>query len=184
MKKAVFYLVLFLMTPPFLSAQDTYISARLIDGDTFKLSNGQKLKLAGINAPEIHDNAKLRDESRKFGKDIWLYRTLGGEAAKAAGQILALGGDQVRLESGTEAFDPDGNLFAYVYVRADRLEKDMVPDDKIYFKKNGHYEIFLNAYLVKTGWAEVISMPLDTEHQGLFLELQREAKENKLGMWA
>ena len=184
MKKVVFYLMAFFMVPPFLLAQDVYATARVIDGDTFKLSNGQKVKLAGINAPEIHDESKLRDESRKFGKDIWLYRTLGGDAMKVAGHILAMGKNQVRLESGTEAFDQNGDLFAYAYVPAEHLEKDMIPDEKVFFKKGGRYEIFLNAYLVKTGSAEVISMPVDTEHQKLFLELQAEAKEAKRGIWA
>ncbi len=94
-----------------------------------------------------------------------------------------MGENQIRLESGTEAFDQDGNLFAYVYVPVSQLEKEMVPDGNVFFKGDGRNEIFLNAYLVKMGFAEVISMPLDTEHQKLFLELQREAKEKRRVIW-
>ena len=126
----------------------------------------------------------MRDESRQFGKDVWAYRTLGGDARKAAGHVLTLGKNQIRLESGTEAFDQDGSIIAYVYVPITQLEKDMVSDNKVFFEKDGSYEVFLNAYLVKIGFAEVISMPADAEHQKLFLELETEAREAKRGMWA
>lgn len=163
--------------------QNTDTISKVIDGDSFKLSNGQKLKLAGINAPEILDNNTLRQESRKFGKDIWVYRTLGGDAAKEAGRILAMGKNKICLESGTEAFDADGNLFAYVYVPVARWEEGMAADEKVFLETNGQREIFLNAHLVQTGFAEVISMPLSAKHQALFLGLQREAKEHKRGLW-
>lgn len=183
-RKFVFCFTVLILASVCAFAQNTETISKVIDGDTFKFSNGQKLKLAGINAPEILDNNTLRQESRKFGKDIWAYRTLGTEAAKEAGRILAMGKNKIRLESGTEAFDADGNLFAYVYVPVARWEEGMAADGKIFFETKERLEIFLNAHLVQTGFAEVVSMPLSAKHQQLFLELQREAKERKRGLWA
>lgn len=183
MKRVVYCFAVFFVVSIVALAQDqNYTVTRVIDGDTFKLSNGQNLKLTAVNAPELHDVTKLHQEAKRFGKEIWAYRTIGGKAHEVVERLLKLADDQIKLESGSETFDENGNLLAYVYVLVDQLEEGIVPDDVVCFKKADRYEIFLNAYLVKSGFAEVIDGQ-DQKHQNILLQLEKEAKANKKGIW-
>lgn len=157
--------------------------SRAVDGDTLKLSNGQTLKLASINAPEIHNTTRLHEEAKRFGKEIWAYRNIGGDAHKRVERILTLGNQKVRWETGAESFDESGNLFAYVYVPVDRLEEGVQPDERVFFARTGGYEIFLNAYLVNMGYAEVTSKESSDRYRDVLFELEQEAKDNQLGIW-
>jgi micrococcal nuclease len=42
---------------------------------------------------------------------------------------------------------------------------------------------FVNAWLVKWGYAQVMTVLPNVKHQDLFLKLQREAREAKRGLW-
>lgn len=72
------------------------------DGDTIKLENGQKIRLSGINTPEVtnrhHDGEPLGEKARQ-----WLMTKLDGET--------------VRVETGLEKHDKYGRLIAHVFTR-------------------------------------------------------------------
>lgn len=163
--------------------RQTYTVSQVIDGDTFRLSNGQILKLAQVNTPELHNASILHDEAKRFQKDIWAYRNIGGEAHREAQRFLKLSKNQVRWEADSEAFDQDGNLLAYVFVPLERLEEGAVADNVVYFANGAGFEVFLNAYLVKMGLAETVANHDDEEYRELFLKLEEEAKQNKKGLW-
>lgn len=162
--------------------RQSYTVTRVVDGDTFKLPNGQNLRLAGVNAPELHNMPKLTEEAKKFKKEIWAYRTVGENAHKVGQRFLAAAKNKVEVEPGVEAFDEEGNLLGYVFISVDQLEAGMTSDGVVFFKTGSHYEVFLNAYLVRMGLAEVLSTGKSQYHD-LFLKLQKEAQENKRGLW-
>ena len=84
-----------------------------------------------------------------------------GHEAKAANRKL-VEGKPVRLEFDVGRRDKYGRLLAYVYV------------------EDG---TFVNAWLVREGFAQVMTIPPNVKHQDLFLNLQREAREAKRGLW-
>ncbi len=67
----------------------------------------------------------------------------------------------VRLESDVSDKDQNGRLLRYVYIGS----------------------IFVNAELVKQGYARTFTSSPDTKYEGLFKELEEEAKENRRGIW-
>ena len=67
----------------------------------------------------------------------------------------------ISLEFDVEKRDKYGRLLAYVYVDG----------------------VFVNAELVKQGYAQVYTIPPNVKHTDLFLELQKEARENRRGLW-
>jgi micrococcal nuclease len=71
-------------------------------------------------------------------------------------------GKKVRLERDVSDTDKYGRLLRYVYV-----------DD-----------LLVNAELVRLGLARARAYPPDTRHQGLFEQLEKEAREAGLGIWA
>lgn len=84
----------------------------------------------------------------------------GEEATIVNGELLA--GRTVYLEKDVSETDRYGRLLRYVWV-----EEGMV-----------------NAMLVAMGYAQVATYPPDVKYQQEFLELQRQAREAGLGLWA
>ena len=84
----------------------------------------------------------------------------GKEAAEANRKLVE--DKTVILKFDVEQRDRYGRLLAYIYL------------------EDG---TFVNAWLVEHGYAMVMTVPPNVKHQGLFLRLQREAREAKQGLW-
>ncbi len=84
----------------------------------------------------------------------------GTEASEANRKLVD--GKTVRLEFDVQQVDRYNRLLAYVYL------------------EDG---TFVNAWLVQHGYAAVMTIPPNVKHQELFLKLQREAREEKRGLW-
>jgi micrococcal nuclease len=85
------------------SAADTWLRVNwVIDGDTVVLSNGQKVRYIGINAPELaHDGHKAEpygDEAKRFNASL-------------------VDRKKVRLEFDKERNDRYERLLAYVFLK-------------------------------------------------------------------
>ena len=78
--------------------------ARVVDGDTLHLTNGTKVRLAGINTPEISRGSQPDEPNAMNAKDL-LER------------ILTLHGNEIRLESTKKPQDHYGRLVAHTYTK-------------------------------------------------------------------
>jgi micrococcal nuclease len=85
---------------------------------------------------------------------------LGKEASNKNRELVE--GKVVRLEKDVSETDKYGRLLRYVWV-----------DD-----------LFVNAELVRLGYAQVATYPPDVKYQDFFIVLQREAREAGRGLWA
>lgn len=137
---------------------------RVIDGDTLKLENGQKVRLIGIDCPELEYGPKLYRDSKKTGQDVETIRAMGRKAKQFTAGIAE--DRKIRLEFDAQATDKYGRLLAYVYVPG---------QDK---------EIFLNSYLVEQGYASLMTIPPNVRYAGLFKKLYVQARNNNRGLWA
>ena len=124
---------------------------QVVDGDTIVLENGERVRLMGIDAPEIKHGTKEGTER--------------GRAAAAFARKL-VEGKQVRLE-----FDPASPPGSH----QDSLKRTLA----YVFLADG---TFLNAELVKQGYAFTIP-GLVSKYSEQFRRLEREARENKRGLW-
>ncbi len=88
------------------------------------------------------------------------------EAAKNFNRKLVQG-KTVELEFDLERYDRYGRLLAYVFVR----------------DKTGR-RIFVNAEMVRNGFARIYTKPPNVKYADLFLRLQEEARTNNRGLWA
>ncbi len=102
---------LLLSSPPATAYEATV--ARVIDGDTIVLSNRERVRYIGINAPELHHPRR--------GKEPY------GEAAKEANRCL-VEGKTVRLEFDVRKRDRYRRLLAYVYVGEQMVNRALVRD--------------------------------------------------------
>ena len=84
----------------------------------------------------------------------------GYEATQANSSLVF--GKTVILEKDVSETDKYGRLLRYVYVG----------------------DLFVNAHLVKFGWAQAATYPPDVKYSSYFVSLEREARENNEGCWA
>jgi len=84
----------------------------------------------------------------------------GKEASEKNRELVE--GKTVLLEKDISEVDKYGRLLRYVWV-----------DD-----------VMINAELVRLGYAQVATYPPDVKYQEYFLQLQKEAEEASLGLWA
>ncbi|KKR39546.1 MAG: hypothetical protein UT72_C0006G0005 [Candidatus Woesebacteria bacterium GW2011_GWB1_40_101] len=111
-------------------------------------------------------------------------------------------GDTVVLENGQtvryigiDAPETKGECFAtestnknkeLVLGKVVKLEKDVSETDR-YKRLLGYVyvnDIFVNDYLVRDGYARVYTYPPDVKYKDKFLESEKYARENNLGLWS
>lgn len=84
-----------------LNAQDWVKVKRVIDGDTLLLTNGEKVRLIGVDTPETKHPQK---PVQRFGREAYLFTR----------ELVE--GKEVRLEFDWQRRDKYGRLLAYVYL--------------------------------------------------------------------
>lgn len=133
---------------------------KVIDGDTLILENGQRVRLIGIDTPEVHFSQKLRRDSRRSQTDMATIQKMGRLAWEFTRRLLE--GKRVRLEFDVQRYDKYGRLLAYVYL------------------KDG---TFVNAEIIKEGYANLMTIPPNLRYVDLFREMYQKARESRKGLW-
>ncbi len=130
------------------------------DGDTLILDGGEKVRLIGIDTPEIHDSDRNGRAARRNGLGA---RIVDDYAVRARAFVeKTLRGHAVRLEYDWERKDRYGRTLAYVYRDPDGL--------------------FVNAALLKEGYGFAFTK-FPFKHMEEFRRLEREARESRTGFW-
>lgn len=140
---------------------DYLIVTKVIDGDTFKMSNGEKVRLMGIDTPEKFESDKLDRQSGQSGRDKETIKKLGEASSEYVRKLVE--GKKVTLvkDPGYDDRDKYGRLLRYIYM------------------EDG---TFVNAKILEDGYANVFySKQISKMDQ--FKKLEREARENKRGLW-
>lgn len=152
-------ILLFLSLSPPCFAND-FLVRRVIDGDTIELQTGERVRLIGIDTPEIHESDKLYRDSYRSRQDIAAIRQMGQRAYVFTKNLVE--GKRVRLEFDLEKRDKYKRLLAYVYL------------------KDG---TFVNAEILRHGYASLMTIPPNVKYADLFLKLSQEARNNRRGLW-
>lgn len=132
------------------------IVSRVVDGDTFELSDGRKVRLIGINTPE----STTRTE--EYGKEASNYTK------------SKLEGKRVYLQKDVSETDQYGRLLRIVWLS--------VPTNDM--NENEIRSKMFNANLVINGYAEPSTYPPDVKYADYFRKFAREAREANRGLWA
>ena len=133
---------------------------RVIDGDTIQLQSGERVRLIGIDTPEMHDSDKLLRDSQRSAQDVSTIKAMGKKAYEFTKTLLQ--GKRVTLEFDVEKYDRYDRLLAYIYLTDGT---------------------FANAEIVKQGYASLMTFPPNVKYADLFLKLYREAREQGRGLW-
>lgn len=124
---------------------------KVIDGDTFEITGGLKVRMLGIDTPET------KDPRRSVG-------CFGKEASNKTKQLLE--GKVVILQKDISEKDKYNRLLRYVYLPLE----------------DGKW-LFVNDYLVREGYANVLTFPPDVKFAEQLRKAEKEAREGKRGLW-
>jgi micrococcal nuclease len=136
---------------------------RVVDGDTVRVVIDEVLDGPGAGESTVGNEYPVRligidtPESVRPGTPVECFGREASDAAKAL-----LGGEDVRLVKDVENVDQYDRLLRYVYI-GDEMA---------------------NARLVVNGYATAYTYPPNVRHADLFVQLEREARENESGLWA
>lgn len=130
--------------------------SRVVDGDTVELSDGNKVRLIGVNTPE----STTRTE------------TYGTEASNFTKSQLE--GKQVYLQKDVSETDQYGRLLRIVWTE---IPTDLKNENEIRSK-------MFNAKLVLDGYAEPSTYNPDVTYSEQFVSFAREARNQNKGLWA
>jgi len=169
-----------------------YTVERVIDGDTIVVTtpegNAEEVQLIGVKAPE---DEKMGQEATEFTQFL-------------------IEGEKVILEFDVEKKDKYGRLLAYVHVYGLRLyyidflakKKPKSAEklkEKIYISTSWDWDQemhgvpnrdgygithFLNATIIKSGYATPMTIPPNVKHADLFKSLYEEARKKGRGLWS
>ena len=128
---------------------------RVVDGDTVKIRLGN-----GRGTRTVRYIGVDTPESVKPGEPVQCYAK---QASDFNERLVA--GRRVRLRVGRERTDRYGRLLAYVYLR-------------------GEGGRFVNAELVRRGYARTLEIPPNTDFADRFERLERRARDDDRGLWA
>ena len=129
--------------------------SRIVDGDTIVANLGGREERVRYIGIDTPESVKPNAKVDCFGP----------EASKENERLLP-SGSPIRLVVGAEPRDRYGRLLAYVY-RKDQAGR----------------ELFVNADLVRRGFADTLVFPPNTRHAGEFAQLRTRAARAGLGLW-
>ena len=140
---------------------ETYLCTRVVDGDTIVVEKIGKIRLIGVDTPETKHPRKPVEY---FGK----------EASNFTKRMVE--GKRVRIEYDWQRKDKYNRVLAYIYVMTNDA-RDM-PE----FKNRASIELMVNAELIKQGYGHAYTkFPFKYLEQ--FRKYEKEARENKRGLW-
>jgi len=162
---------------------------RVIDGDTIEVDiDGAlyKVRYIGIDTPEVGqlyaDEATKKNRELVEGKVVWLEKDVS-ETDKY-NRLLRY----VYVEYTHKASDSGSDISELLRKYGTSLEetRKLLGELSGAWNKGAEIQseyIFVNAELMRLGYAQVATYPPDVKYQDLFVQLQREAREAGRGCW-
>lgn len=139
-----------------------YEVVRILDGDTVVLRNEERVRLLGIDAPEVLNGPKLHRDARKLGVKSQVVKSMGLESKTFVTNFLE--GKKIRLEYDGPRRDRNGRVLAYAFL------------------ENGNS---VAGEILKSGYATLtdLSSNPSRRYESYFKDMQKQAMEAERGLW-
>jgi micrococcal nuclease len=176
------FLILFFFS--FLSRQsfaELHTVKKVIDGDTIQLSGKQIVHLIGIDAPEDTANEKAMIMAKRRDMKVKDIIAVGGEATQYLRDLLS--GREVWLEFVDTKENENGEWWVYVFLGYSNAEDFPESDNTYFVHTSGGTFLFVNASMIKAGYAVPFNVPPNHTYAELFRKLFQDARANKRGLW-
>ena len=147
----------------------------IVDGDTFfakdSLGNRKKYRLIGIDTPEFSHFGRPEEPYAQEATDYLTFLIKKGTALGTPSEVEPVISREVE------------NLVisSKVEISYDLQPKDKYHRDLVYLYLPD--STFVNAELVRAGWAHVSTISPNITHAHTFIKLQRQARQQGRGLW-
>lgn len=133
---------------------DRALVTKVVDGDTIDVVIDGAKHTVRLLGVDTPETVDPRKSVQCFGK----------EASNEAKRLLS--GREVILQKDVSETDMYKRWLRFIYLPLE----------------DGNY-LFVNDYLIREGFAKVLTIPPDVKYTEQFLDAQRQARENKKGLW-
>ena len=150
--------------------------------------------LLAISTSDINEDLKVDPDKLSDLDKVYVERVIDGDTFETAGgeDIRFIGVDTPETkhpEKGVEYYGKEASKYTTnqlegktVYLEYDVEKKDKYKRILAYvFLPDG---TFFNAKLLHDGYANLLTIPPNVKYVDLFIELAKEARENKRGLWS
>ena len=160
----------------------------LIISIVFVNRDGLTVDIDRVDSPkQPSTNSEVLSESSDYFEVV---RVIDGDTIELRGgeKVRYIGIDSPESSSGGDCFFEEAkkNNEELVLGKTVRLEKDVSERDRYGRLLRYVYvgDVFINRIMVETGYAKVSTYPPDVKYKNIFIEAERSARENKLGLWS
>lgn len=133
----------------------------VIDGDTFIIEDGSRVRMLGIDAPEMRGSGKMDNDSKRTGQDQKTISILGRRSYEYLKELIENKNVYLIREQNYEDKDRYGRLLRYIYL------------------EDG---TFINGKMVADGYAQVYRK-FDLSKKNELIAMENDARRNKNGLW-
>ncbi len=158
---------------------------RIVDGDTVALRDGRKIRLIGVDTPELHESKKLDRDAARSHEDKRTIQKLGRRASEFTKKLLQNGHVELEFDPANAVnknLDKYGRTLAYLWFDCDQPPAEYLQ----YLQKKGEIwkpkKLMLNRVLIQCGYGNVYTR-FPYQYLDEFRECEREAREYELGLW-
>lgn len=183
--KNICYLIpLFFFCMNIMAGEKVFVS-KVVDGDTLVLSDGRKIRLIGVDTPEVHESEKLIRDAQRTKKDISTIKELGMRSSAFTKSLVdqkevEIEYDLINYKNGNK--DKYGRTLAYVYFDCDKAPGEYKKYLDFYKKEWKPGKLMLNRLLLQCGYASVYTR-FPYKYFDEFRKYDKEAREAKTGLW-
>ena len=142
---------------------------RVIDGDTYELSDGSKVRLIGIDTPESHYSYKLVNDSERSHRDSDIIQTYGTLATMYAIDLVLNKPVQIVFDDANSATgnrDRFGRTLAYLNVLDEQGNALYCLNDRLIF--DGYANAYVKYPFSRMEWYRVAETLARTEGRGFW----------------
>ena len=164
----------------------TYTVKQVIDSITLELTNGEIVRLIGMDIPgAIFPLERAKKYAELTGEDIQTVYWKANDGNRLISRLLLsawaeFGEKTVELEFDEQKRDKEGRLLAYVYIP---FPEGKSLYDRTTVIRNGKKYWFVNLDSIRYGYTVPKVEPPNVKYADLFKEAYQEAMDNRRGIW-
>lgn len=161
---------------------------RVVDGDTIILENNERVRLIGVDTPELHESNKLFKDSKRNHQDIKTIKKLGKKSYLFTKSLIEHKDVEIELDPINQRInhkDKYGRTLAYVYFQCNSPPEEYLVYLSKVAKINNYkpQKLMFNRLLLQCGYSNVY-LQFPYKYLDEFRQLAIEARELKIGLWS
>ena len=177
------------VTLPFGKGTELDQVERVLQGNALELASGEQIRLIGVGVPDQDDPEKNAKNAERLGIPIKKFEKFSKKSRDFLKHLVRKNDVYLTLDDTNAAVhhrDELGRKMVYAYGlerKKEYVQFSTALQPRYYEEREkNRYHLHVNATMIQAGYA-FVEMKYPFRSLELFRKLEREAKENKRGIW-